>query len=287
MRGPAEATPTLQIVAGPGTGTFIPIGSEPLVIGRAETGHGNLADDPELSRRHAMVSPTSDGGLVVADLDSTNGTFVNGDRIAAPAPIGPGDAVWIGSTTLQVVDLAGEPGMKRVARIARMPGGLQRIPDELVRILDQRAPVPREWVVQVAAFGIVIALGLNLAILLIAHQAFDVAAEGPLHPIRVAIETMIICAANSTGFYANFHRRTAQSTVRYLVPTALVPTILTTLSVISLDEHDALSVLTAIVMVVLPLAIIVPRLLALPSRARALPPPPAAHDQPEKEASVA
>jgi pSer/pThr/pTyr-binding forkhead associated (FHA) protein len=289
MHGPTEGAPSLQIVAGRGTGTFIPIGDEPFVIGRAEEGAGSLFDDPELSRRHALVSRTSDGGLVVADLDSTNGTYVNGNRLTGPAPVTPGDAVWVGSTTLQVVDLAGEPGMKRVARIARMPGGVQRIPDEIVRILDQRAPVPFKWVAQVAAFGVVIALGLNFALLTLSTHALDVQAEGPLSPVRVGIETIIICFANSCGFFANFHRRTTYSMVRYLLPTAIVPTVLTTISVISLHEHDALSVLTAMVMVVLPLSIIVPRLLSLPSRARALPPPPASElgaGSTEKEASV-
>jgi pSer/pThr/pTyr-binding forkhead associated (FHA) protein len=288
MHGAVEETPTLQIVAGPGTGTFIPIGEEPLVIGRAETGAGNLADDPELSRRHALISRTSDGGLVVADLDSTNGTFVNGNRITGPAPVGPGDAVWVGSTTLQVVDIAGEPGMKRVVRIARLPGGLQRIPDEIVRVLDQRAPVPFAWVAQVAAFGIVIAVSLNLAILTIASELLDVETKGPLGLLRVSLETIVICVANSCGFYANFHRRTAHSMVRYLLPTAIVPTVLIAISLLTLHETDVLSVLLAALVIVLPLAIIAPRLLALPSRARALPPPPApaGATQTEQEAPV-
>ena len=53
--------------------------------------------DPDVSRRHAAVE-TSNGGLSIEDLGSTNGTFVNGERITAPRALRDGDEIQIGST---------------------------------------------------------------------------------------------------------------------------------------------------------------------------------------------
>jgi predicted component of type VI protein secretion system len=53
--------------------------------------------DPDVSRRHAAVG-MSNGGLSIEDLGSTNGTFVNGERITAPRALRDGDEIQIGST---------------------------------------------------------------------------------------------------------------------------------------------------------------------------------------------
>ncbi len=57
--------------------------------------------DPEVSRRHAVLVASSDG-LAIEDLGSTNGTWVNGQRIARPEPIRAGDEVRFGNTVWHV-----------------------------------------------------------------------------------------------------------------------------------------------------------------------------------------
>ncbi len=52
--------------------------------------------DPEVSRRHAALRVT-DGRLVVEDLGSTNGTFVNGEQITGPRELELGDEVRFGT----------------------------------------------------------------------------------------------------------------------------------------------------------------------------------------------
>jgi len=97
----------LVITEGPAAGTSIPLESE-LLIGRTAENEGKLGDDPELSRQHARVSPSPDGGLQIEDLGSTNGTFVNGQRVDGTVPIRPGDSVKVGTTTMQVLDPSGK-----------------------------------------------------------------------------------------------------------------------------------------------------------------------------------
>jgi tRNA A-37 threonylcarbamoyl transferase component Bud32 len=72
------------------------------VIGRAESGIGQLGDDPELSRRHALVTRDASGQLGIEDLGSANGTFVNGTRIRERQPLAVGDEVRVGKTTLEL-----------------------------------------------------------------------------------------------------------------------------------------------------------------------------------------
>lgn len=71
------------------------------VLGRDNTADVIL-DDPGISRRHTEIRVTSDGPHLVAsirDLGSTNGTFVNGERITSQR-LTEGDRVSVGRTTL-------------------------------------------------------------------------------------------------------------------------------------------------------------------------------------------
>ena len=70
---------TLTIQGGPNNGTTIPVPDRPLTVGR-RTDNDVVVDEASVSRRHAMVF-NSPSGVVVRDLDTTNGTFVNGSSI--------------------------------------------------------------------------------------------------------------------------------------------------------------------------------------------------------------
>jgi predicted component of type VI protein secretion system len=92
---------SLKVTAGNAQGQDISLEQE-LVIGRSTPGAGSLGGDSEISRVHARVFRDASGQLTVEDLGSTNGTFVNGNRISAPTPLRPGDEVRFGQTTLSV-----------------------------------------------------------------------------------------------------------------------------------------------------------------------------------------
>ncbi len=92
---------TLEVTAGNAVGSVIDVPDE-LLIGRMADGVGALADDVEISRRHARIFRTDGGRYAVEDLVSTNGTYVNGLRIATVTPLEAGDWMDVGATTLVV-----------------------------------------------------------------------------------------------------------------------------------------------------------------------------------------
>jgi len=72
-----------------------------IVVGRDAESGIRLDGDEFASARHARIEPRSDG-VWVEDLGSTNGTFVNGDRITSPRVLRKGDALRIGQTELRL-----------------------------------------------------------------------------------------------------------------------------------------------------------------------------------------
>jgi hypothetical protein len=109
---------TLKITGGNAAGQDINLEQE-LVIGRSTPGLGSLGGDSEISRSHARVFHDPSGRLVVEDLGSTNGTFVNGNRITGQQALNPGDELRVGQTTMSVQ--GGAPGATTVGNVVPAP----------------------------------------------------------------------------------------------------------------------------------------------------------------------
>jgi pSer/pThr/pTyr-binding forkhead associated (FHA) protein len=100
--GVQEARPARFVVLdGPGLrkGSTFDVSSA-AIVGRNSDSALELREDEFASAHHARIEPRPDG-VWVEDLDSTNGTFVNGKRIAAER-LDPGDVVRIGQTELRL-----------------------------------------------------------------------------------------------------------------------------------------------------------------------------------------
>lgn len=80
------------------TGERVPLGNEPITIGRLPESNIVLAD-PNVSRTHAEIRPRG-SGFVVVDLGSTNGTRVNGVRIQERELV-DGDELTFGNTRMR------------------------------------------------------------------------------------------------------------------------------------------------------------------------------------------
>jgi len=93
----AQRSPRLVVERAPGhePGMIYDLDGE-LVLGRGEEAEIRL-EDPFASSGHARVFPQGDI-LVIEDLDSTNGTYLNEELLDGPRPLHPGDRVRIGDS---------------------------------------------------------------------------------------------------------------------------------------------------------------------------------------------
>jgi hypothetical protein len=81
----------LVMQKGPNPGKIYELSQEEITIGR-DISNRLVINDPEVSRRHARLTSQS-GGFVIEDLGSTNGTFVDGQRLMGPHLLRPGQTV--------------------------------------------------------------------------------------------------------------------------------------------------------------------------------------------------
>lgn len=99
-RAAARVVPTtLRITRGKQAGLTMTLGDQ-LKIGRSADCQ-LILDDDYVSTRHARIYRSGDGYLV-EDLGSTNGTYLNNERLSAPARFTPADTLRIGRTLLTV-----------------------------------------------------------------------------------------------------------------------------------------------------------------------------------------
>ena len=89
--------------SGPTPGAAFTLEGDQLTIGRDAT-NDIVINDAEVSRRHARL--TFQGGkYVLEDLGSTNGTFVNGQRLAGPRVLKAGEVVSFGEQIILVFEV--------------------------------------------------------------------------------------------------------------------------------------------------------------------------------------
>ncbi len=92
---------SVAIVAGPLASSVHPLEKPFNTVGREE---GDVVSkDPEVSRRHAALEIRRDGTVWLSDLQSTNGTFVGGQRIERTLQISHQDEFTCGNSTFMLV----------------------------------------------------------------------------------------------------------------------------------------------------------------------------------------
>lgn len=92
---------SLEILSGPMDGLEFNFDKPEVTIGRADTNDLCLALDMLVSRNHAQII-VQDGAVLVEDIQSTNGTYLEGKRLTKKAILLSGDIFRIGLTELQI-----------------------------------------------------------------------------------------------------------------------------------------------------------------------------------------
>lgn len=122
--------PSLLAKEGPLEGRRFTLDSE-LVLGRV--GADVTIEDPLISRRHALIR-SAGGRIQIEDLGSSNGTWVNGERITTPKWLEPGDLIKVGETTFEVEADPADKGRTVLAGPLDLPGA---------RSVSAAPPAPR------------------------------------------------------------------------------------------------------------------------------------------------
>src|SRR4030042_999250 len=104
----------LTMRSGPNPGTVYALESDQIGIGR-DSSNEIAINDAEVSRRHARL--TFQGGkYVLEDMGSTNGTFVNGQRLSGPRVLKPGEVISFGEQIMLVFEAVNlDPGATMVS----------------------------------------------------------------------------------------------------------------------------------------------------------------------------
>lgn len=86
----------LVMSQGPQPGQTFALDQDLLTLGR-DPGNNIVINDPQVSRQHARITRQGDL-MVIEDMGSTNGTFVNGMRLTGPHTLANGDVISLGDT---------------------------------------------------------------------------------------------------------------------------------------------------------------------------------------------
>jgi hypothetical protein len=98
------AAPTHRLIVrtGPNPGMVFDLAKEVTLLGRDVT-NDIVLGDPEVSRQHARLTQTP-AGFILEDLGSTNGTFVNGERLVTARALAAGNLLGFGENVTVTFD---------------------------------------------------------------------------------------------------------------------------------------------------------------------------------------
>ncbi len=126
----------LVMKTGPNPGQIIPLDKTEYILGR-DLSNDIVVNDSEVSRKHTKIYVFGQG-FVVEDMGSTNGTFVNGQRISGPHTLIPGELIALGDQTTYLFEVAEVD--EDATRVAAPP--MQQVPQPQYQVPSQQAPRP-------------------------------------------------------------------------------------------------------------------------------------------------
>ena len=127
---PSTMNPQLVAIAGPRQGTTLAVPEKEVSIGR-DSANWLVIDSNGVSRRHCLLRPSAEG-FTITDLESLNGTFVNGVPIKQRV-LAQGDVIGLGNTLLLFALREPEPavGFRQVSGVQADNGAAHDLETEV------------------------------------------------------------------------------------------------------------------------------------------------------------
>jgi EmrB/QacA subfamily drug resistance transporter len=176
-----QAIAELRVIRGPGAGESSPL-TGTVQIGR-EADCDLVLPDEEVSRHHAEVTPVR-GEVAIEDLRSTNGTFLNGERMLERATLQPGDLIQVGSAVIEFS--APSPQVTRVRRIAPEVTAMRQVIAHPQAVFAAETGSRKWWTLLVVCAGVFMLL-LDTLIVSVALTPISQA----LHPTFTQLQWVI------------------------------------------------------------------------------------------------
>ena len=139
--------PKLTVVMGRTPLKVVDLDQPSIKIGRVKE-MDIVIDNPSVSRTHAEIAKQADGTWVVRDAGSSNGTFVNGDRVSGDRPLKAGDEISLGKYSVlfdRALDVQPQAAM-RTAPLASAGSehGTMYLKSDEIKKLQQTAAQKRQ-----------------------------------------------------------------------------------------------------------------------------------------------
>lgn len=139
------ATQSFQLVmrAGPSIGKVYPISKGEMHIGR-DISNEIVINDAEVSRKHVRIAIQA-GEVTIEDLGSTNGTFINEQRVSGPYTLVAGDTLQLGEHVVLVFEAAVQESDATMAVPPSMPEAdfdVEPTPVQPLEMPVMQAPAP-------------------------------------------------------------------------------------------------------------------------------------------------
>jgi len=204
-----DVFPKLKILTGPEEGQDIPLGAQPVPIGRSETGGVSLSDT-SVSRHHCVVLP-KEGGFAVKDDRSRNGTYLEDERLpeGAEVKLSHLDVIRIGLYEMRYLEReAGEADLRekdlRKPKISPppplpvdepediLPTDLQELEALPVRELDEPDTKANRTLLTAFVIGVIVIVGLVVSFFIYqqknrTHLSLDDLADIPETPAGLSL----------------------------------------------------------------------------------------------------
>jgi predicted component of type VI protein secretion system len=129
---PGYAPAFLYVERGPGAGQLVPVKQGALVMGRSSSADLRL-QHPSISRRHAQLTRRGDL-LLLKDLGSQNGTFLNRGRVTGEVAMMPGDEISMGNALLRLRGPGSTPAVGVPAKTDTLPSGRRWTNGDTLRV---------------------------------------------------------------------------------------------------------------------------------------------------------